>query len=381
MKFLITKIISVLTILALCVSLTACKTHEDKCAGGHSWKLTSTTATCLSGGVENYECEVCKTTKTENVSAYGHDLVQSSYTAPTCKTTGEEVKKCSRCGFESKNTLLTIDHDYQVKSTTPSTCTVKGSKLFECSMCHETKTEALELKNHDYKLVNTINSTCITHGSKQYKCNDCTDTYSEELPFAEHTYETEIREATCFTHGGTFEKCSVCGDEKPVDETPLLAHDFGADGYCTKCGIFETLFDEEKLNVKFIKTTALGSIQGDLFPKFNNTLKSIPDSYWLTHIVTLTLSLYDKNGQLLEAHSFISTTIPHEGANYGKLTLQYVRVNGEIGDFMVNQFLIFPNEGNKYSPDSRQNCKSFKIELSCEGYKTIEKTYYITEAQ
>jgi len=374
MKSLLTKIIIVLTFFALCVGLSACK---NKCADGHDWKLTSTTATCLDGGAETYTCKVCKTTKTENVSPYGHELVQSSYTAPTCKTNGEKIEKCSRCGFESKQTILVVDHNWQVKSTTPSTCTVKGSQLLECSMCHETKSETLKLKDHDYKLINTTESTCITHGSKQYKCNDCTRNYLEELPFAEHSYETKTKEATCFTHGGTVEKCTVCEDEKPVKETPLLAHEFGVDGYCTKCGIYETLFDENMLNVTWIKESDFGQIEGNLTAKFKDSTNSVPDIYWKDHIVTLTITMYDSENQLLESHSFNSTTIPFEGANYGKLTLQYVRVNGEIGDFEVNQFLVFPNEGNIFSIESRTNCASFKIELSCNGYTTIEKTYTI----
>lgn len=371
MKSLPTKIISVLTIFTLCFGLTACKT--DKCANGHTWKLTSTTATCFDGGVESYECEVCKETKTENVNAYGHDLIQSSYTTPTCKTNGEKVDKCSRCGFESKQTLLMIDCDYQVKSTNPSTCTVKGSQTLECSMCHDTKTETLNLKDHNYELKNTTPSTCIIHGYKYYQCKDCTATKSEELPFADHTYETATKEATCFTHGGTVEKCSVCQDEKPITETPLLAHDFGADGYCTKCGIYKTLFDENAIDATYKGVV----ISGNLTAKFNETDKSIADTYWKDHIVTLAITMYDKDGEELEKHSFNSTTIPHEGNLYGKLTIQYVDVGGRLGNSYANAFIVFVNEGNIFSVDSRTNCKSFKIEISCDGYEAIEKTYQV----
>lgn len=373
MKSLLTKIISVLTITALCVGLTACKTTDEKCASGHTWKLTSTTATCFDSGVENYECEVCKTTKTENVSAYGHDLVQSSYTAPTCKTNGEKVEKCTRCGFESKQTILVIDHDYQVKSTTPSTCTVQGSQLLECSMCHETKTESLELTAHTFELINTIPSTCVVHGSKQYKCRDCTATKSEQLELAEHKYETKTVEATCFTHGGTIKECSVCHDKKPLEETPILTHNFGADGYCTHCGIYETLFDETQINANIQGVV----LTGNLAAKFNQTNKTIADNYWKDHIVTLTVTMFDKDGNELENHSFTSTTIPHTGEHYGKLTIQYVDVNGKLGNGYSNAFIIFVNEGDIFSPTTRQNCKSFKIELSCDGYEKIEKTYQI----
>ena len=371
MKSLLTKIISVLTAFTLCTGLCACKT--DKCANGHTWELAFTTATCYNSGIENYTCNVCKATKTEDVSAYGHDLILGSYNAPTCKTTGLELKRCSRCHFESSTTLLQVDHDYVVKSTTPSTCTVKGSQTLECSMCHETKNEQLPLAGHNYELKSTTASTCIVHGYKYYQCKDCTDSYSEELAFADHKYETKTKEATCFTHGGTVEKCSVCEDEKPTTEIPLLEHDFGADGYCTKCGIYETLFDENLIEATYKGVV----IEGNLIAKFNETNKTIADDYWKDHIVTLTITMFDKDNNQLEKHSFNSSTIPHEGKNYGKLTIQYVDVGGRLGNSYSNAFIIFVDEGNIFSVDSRTNCKSFKIELSCDGYKTIEKTYTI----
>lgn len=373
MKSLLKKIIPIFLLL-LCITI-LCACNKTNCEQGHTWELTSTTATCLNNGTETYTCKICKTTKNENVEAYGHDLVQSSYTAPTCKTNGEKVEKCSRCGFENKQTLLVVDHDWQVKSTTPSTCTVKGSQTLECSMCHDTKTVALELKDHDYKLVSTTESTCITHGYKNYKCNKCVASHREELPLGEHKYETKNKEATCFTHGGTVEKCSVCQDEKAVSQTPLLTHNFDTDGYCTHCSIYKTLFDE---NV--ISTTYKGVvISGNLTAKFNNANNTIPDEYWKDHTVTLTITMYDTDGKELEKQSFNSTTIPHEGNNYGKLTIQYVDVGGRLGNSYANAFIIFVDEGNIFSPESRQNCTSFKIELSCDDYEMIEKTYEVTK--
>lgn len=369
MKSLLTKIISVLTITALCVGLTACKTN--KCADGHTWKLSSTTATCLNSGMETYACEVCKTTKTENVSAYGHDLVQSSYTAPTCKTNGEKVEKCTRCGFESKTTLLVVDHNYEVKSTTPSTCTVKGSQLLECSMCHETKTESLELKDHAFELVNTIPSTCVVHGYNYFKCKDCTATKSEQLELAEHKYETKTVEATCFTHGGTIKECSVCHDKKPLEETPLLTHDFGADGYCTKCGIYKTLFDEAKLNIQHTVGTGLGWIGGDLIPKFNKS-NNIVDDYWKNHIVTVTVYLINADKELIGKKDFTSQI-----DNNGKLTIQST-TQTTLQNTQPNKISLRLKADGAFSAEVLTNCKSFKIELSCDGYENIEKTYNIT---
>lgn len=374
MKSLFTKIICVLTAFTLCVGFTACKnscnTIDDKCASGHTWELTSTTTTCYNSGIENYTCKVCKTTKTEEVSAYGHDLVLVSYNAPTCKTTGLELKRCSRCNFESSKTLLQVDHDYEVKSTTPSTCTVHGSQTLECLMCHETKTDTLPLKDHDYELKSTTDSTCITHGHNYYQCKDCTDSYSAELPFAAHKYETTHKEATCFTHGGTVEKCSVCQDEKPTTETPILTHDFGADGYCSKCGIYETLFDETKLSIRHTSATLLGWIGGELVPKFKDT-GTIVDSYWKEHSVIVTVYLYDQDNELLGEKEFASQIDSN-----GKITIQSTQQT-QLQDSRPNQISLRLQADGAFPLDTLNACKSYKIKLSCDGYKTTEKTYQI----
>lgn len=373
MKSLLTKIISTITIFCILACLCGCanKTSEPNCNGDHTWKLASTTATCYDSGVESYICEICKETKTENVEAYGHNYVLTSRTDPTCKTNGEEVKKCSRCGFESKQTLLIVDHDYQVKSTTPSTCTTHGSQLVECSMCHETKTETLELKDHTFELVNTTPSTCIIHGSNQYKCKDCTATKSEELPFAEHKYETQPVEATCFTHGGTVKKCSVCQDQKPVNETPLLTHNFGADGYCEHCGIYETLFDETKLNVTITHdSTSLGTIRGYLVPLFKNNNGTVSDTYFADQTITLTLTLYDKDSEVLTEQTFTSNLDKN-----GKLTIGA----DENSTQFANRFRLLLVEDNRFSDEVLTKSRSFKIAFSSNGYKDLEYTYQLTE--
>ena len=371
MKSLYRKIIITLIIIIAIISIfSGCRKNSNTCADGHTWELSSTTATCLADGIETYTCKVCKTTKTENTNAYGHDMAQSSYTAPTCKTNGEKVEKCSRCGFENKQTLLVVDHDYQVKSTTPSTCTVKGSQTLECSMCRETKTEALELKDHDYELKSTTASTCIAHGYNSYQCKDCTDNYSEELPFTEHTYETTTKGATCFTHGGTVEKCSVCGDEKPINETPLLTHDFNADGYCTKCGIYKTLFDIDKLNGTHSYGTALGIVKADLIPKFKGE-GFVADSYWIDHTVTLKIYLYDKDGELLGEAQVLSQVDSN-----GKLTIQSTK-KVEFRNDRPNQISVRLQADEVFSFEILQTVASYKFEISCDNYETIEKSYTV----
>lgn len=370
MKSLLTKIISMLTIFTLCVGLTACKTTDEKCASGHTWKFTSTTATCLNSGVENYACEVCKTTKTENVEAYGHDLVQSSYTAPTCKTNGEKVEKCSRCGFESKQTLLVVDHDYQVESTIPSSCTVKGSQLLKCSMCHETKTQALELSAHTFELINTIPSTCIVHGSNEFKCKDCMATKEEELPFSNHHYQSQ-NTATCFSDGQLKNVCPDCQHEEVLEDTAMLSHKFGEDGYCTKCSIYETFFDMDKIDLRYIKfdNSTLKQLEGYLLPKFKIPHK-IPLSYLESHVIKICLSLLGTHDQPLESCIGYS---PYKD-DYMEL---FISTSTSLEGEKSLVFSIFIGDEPLFSTDNMLNAKEFKLELTWDGYKTAEKTYQI----
>ena len=289
----------------------ACK---NKCADGHTWELASTTATCYDGGIETYECKNCKEIKTENVEAYGHSFVLSSRTEPTCKTNGEEVKKCSRCGFESHQPLLIVDHDYQVKSTTPSTCTVKGSQLLECSMCHETKTESLELKEHEYELINTITSTCLTAGSAQYKCTKC-----------QHI--------------------------KLASSTMLLSHTF-VDGFCTNCGLSECYFSPN-LNVRW----QFGTLLGDLTPLFNNDNQDTVE-HRNSHIINIKLICYDQS----TAYTF----------SYDSKTnidnVFFSAADGVENMDIPCHFMIKIGNLKNY-------LKTYTIEISCDGFKTITNSY------
>lgn len=309
-------------------------------------------------------CDGGKPLNEENCDS-GHNLVQSSYTAPTCKTTGEEAKKCTRCGFESKTTLLTISHDYVVKSTTESTCTTRGSQTSECSMCHETKTTTLELKEHDYKLIDSTPSTCVVKGHNDYKCNDCSATKTEELDFADHNYETITTEATCFTHGNTKEICSVCHDTKLINETPLLTHSFETDGYCSKCGIYETLFDIDLLNTSWLYNVSLGTIEGDLNIKSQNNLK-IPPEYFINNETKIVLTLYDENEEILQTETILAEIKDNA------LTIQ---CGGGTSINFSNKFCLKLPLDTRFTLDTLTKTKSFKLQLSTNGFKTIEQVY------
>lgn len=321
MKSMLKKYVSVFTLFALCVTLCACGKSLN-CNAGHTWKLISTTATCFAGGVESYECEICKTTKTESVAAYEHNYVLSSRTEPTCKTNGEEIMKCSRCGFESKTTLLVIAHDYQVKSATPATCIEKGSQILECLMCHETKTEILEPIEHDFK-----------------------------------TFESPM--ATCFSNGSIVQICLHCNLEEFISSTDLRTHKFGENGYCSECGVYKTFIDAEKLNITYeFNNTDRPElyIKGYLLPKFISAY-IIPDDYLITHQISVTVYLYGKSSGVLDYYA--TKSIVHNVTTISRPTLTLPL-------------------SNIFSAETLKGIVAFKMEFSCDGYEKIEKTFNIT---
>ncbi len=297
-----------------------------------------------------------------------HDLKQLSYTAPTCKTNGQQVLKCSKCEYTETKTLLPIEHDYIEKSKTPSTCSQHGTQVLECSMCHETKTTTLDLKEHNYKLISSTPSTCVAKGHNDYKCNDCSAAKTEELDLANHNYETITTNATCFTHGNTKEICSVCNDTKLINETPLLTHSFEADGYCSKCGIFETLFDENLLNTNWLYNTSLGDITGNLKIKSKNNV-DIPTDYFINNHTKIILTLYDENEEILQTETIFAEIKDNA------LTIQ---CGGGTTINFSNKFCLRLGVDTRFTLDTLTKTKSFKLELSCNGYKTIEKTYDLT---
>lgn len=247
---------------------------------------------------------MCHGSYSEQLPLLNHNYKLVEEIPSTCTVCGSKTFKCQDCTDSYSETLPLLKHNYELINTTPSTCAIKGSKDYECSVCHDTYSDELPLEEHDYELVNTTQSTCIEHGSKDYECSVCHNTYSEELPLIDHNYQSVEVPATCFTHGASKEQCEMCKNEKNVQSTPLLTHSFGPDGYCEHCGIYETLFDIDKLNVSWIKGNDFGQIKGDLVVKFKDSNKTLPDSYWKNHTVTLSIT-----NQLLCLLSYTSIVV------------------------------------------------------------------------
>lgn len=239
-------------------------THE------HVWGegAITTRPTCTTPGVKTYTCSVCQKTKTEEISATGHQHTEvRNVKEATCKEEGYTGDTyCTDCGekLSSGEPTAKKAHDWdEGKVTTEATCKNTGVKTYTCNNCSETKTEVIPMTDHiwDNGKV-TTKPSCITPGVKTYTCTVCQETKTEEIPATghQHTEVRNVKEATCTKEGYTGDTyCTDCGEKLSDGKIlPKKDHDYEIkdhkDATCTEDG-YTTSFckncgDEKKETIK-----------------------------------------------------------------------------------------------------------------------------------
>ena len=294
-------------------------------AKGHKWnegKIT-TEPTCTEEGVKTFECMVCGKTKTEKVSALGHDWAED-FTVDkeaTCEETGLKSIHCKRCDIKkdetvipakghvagekkienateavceaggsydevvyctvcnkelSRNTVKTKAKGHkwnEGKVTTEPTCTEEGVKTFECTVCGKTKTEKVEALGHDWNNDFTVDkeATCEETGLKSIHCKRCDSKKDETVIPAKGHVEGEKKienatEAVCEA-GGSYDEvvyCTVCNKElsRTTVKTEAKGHKWNKGKVTT-----EPTYAEE--GVKTYTCTACGATKTEVIPKRN----------------------------------------------------------------------------------------------------------------
>lgn len=123
------KTLSLILVLAMCLSLCACgHTHEFG-----EWSVISE-ATCIAEGSRERVCE-CGEKETEVLEAAGHqygDVVELK--AATCTEDGQEEQTCAICGETVTETIAAMGHDFKAATAfNPKTCvncaTTEGEPL------------------------------------------------------------------------------------------------------------------------------------------------------------------------------------------------------------------------------------------------------------
>ena len=229
--------------------------YEEIIPASHTWdegKVT-TTATCTEAGVKTYTCTVCNETKTEEISATGHQHTEiENKKDATCSEagyTGDQV--CKDCGtvIEKGTAIAKKNHTWDDgEVTTPATCEEKGEKIYICTVCNETKTEEISATGHQHtEIENKKDSTCSEAGYTGDKvCKDCNTVIETGTVIAKkgHTWNNgEVTEKpTCEETGEKTYICANCGNTK-TEEIPATGHtevkDEAVAETCEKDGLTE----------------------------------------------------------------------------------------------------------------------------------------------
>ena len=265
-------------------------------AKGHQWNngTVSTEPTCTGAGVKTYTCMVCQKTKTEAISATGHEPVEHEKKDATCTDPGREAgETCLKCrailsGMEeipAKGHTEVIDHAIEPTCTEPgktegkhcsvcneiivaqteipatghtektvvgkpATCTETGlTDGISCSVCGTVikAQEEIPAKGHSWNEGEiTTSPTCENAGVKTYTCTVCNATKTEAIDATGHTpVEVAEQPATCTEAGHTAgTKCSVCDAIlSGMEEIPATGHteviDAAKAPTCTETGLTE----------------------------------------------------------------------------------------------------------------------------------------------
>ena len=150
----------------------------------HNWdegKVT-TEPTCTESGVKTYTCQTCSHTKTEEISATGHQNESVVIQAPTCSSMGQIIDTCSVCGTMTESTME-IDPDAhewgEWRVTKRPTYTQAGEEQRVCRL------------NSEHVQTREIASLVCYHTCAA--CGGCT----AELTVCARTFKCECSAAVC----------------------------------------------------------------------------------------------------------------------------------------------------------------------------------------
>lgn len=252
---------------------TYCKDCGSKIASGqkiskteHTWNsgVITTSPTCVERGVKIYTCNICQTTRTEELPATGNHQNTELRNAKEATCTAEGYTGdiyCKDCGtkLQTGKAIAKKAHTWDVGTVTKAaTCTEAGIKTYTCTLCAATKTEELPATgNHECtELRDVREATCAEDGyTGDLYCRDCGTKLQTGKTIAKkaHTWDAGVitTPATCTEKGVKTYTCTSCGGTK-TNELPSTGHKqkevrnkkaatcmqsgYTGDTYCKDCG-------------------------------------------------------------------------------------------------------------------------------------------------
>ena len=252
---------------------TYCKDCGSKIASGqkiskteHTWNsgVITTSPTCVERGVKIYTCNICQTTRTEELPATGNHQNTELRNAKEATCTAEGYTGdiyCKDCGtkLQTGKAIAKKAHTWDAGIVTKTaTCTESGVKTYTCTLCKATKTEEVPATgNHEHtELRDAREATCAEDGyTGDLYCKDCGTKLQTGKTIAKkaHTWDAGVitTPATCTEKGVKTYTCTSCGGTK-TNELPSTGHKqkevrnkkaatcmqsgYTGDTYCKDCG-------------------------------------------------------------------------------------------------------------------------------------------------
>ena len=252
---------------------TYCKDCGSKIASGqkiskteHTWNsgVITTSPTCVERGVKIYTCNICQTTRTEELPATGNHQNTELRNAKEATCTAEGYTGdiyCQDCGtkLQTGNAIAKKAHTWDAGIVTKTaTCTESGVKTYTCTLCKATKTEEVPATgNHEHtELRDAREATCAEDGyTGDLYCKDCGTKLQTGKTIAKkaHTWDAGVitTPASCTEKGIKTYTCTSCGGTK-TNELPSSGHKqkevrnkkaatcmqsgYTGDTYCKDCG-------------------------------------------------------------------------------------------------------------------------------------------------
>ena len=235
-------------------------------AKGHRWTeagVIVTAPTCENAGVMKYTCMDCGKTKTEAISATGHqNIVEIEEKAATCTEPGHKAgTKCLDCNaiLSGMEEIPAKGHTEVIDPAVEPTCTEPGkTEGKHCSVCNEVivKQKVIPAKGHTEVIDPAVEPTCTKTGLTEGKhCSVCNEVIvkQEVIPAKGHTEVIDAAKAPTCTEPGVTEgkHCSVCNmvlvaqvvvpakghteEIRNAKEATLTEDGYTGDTYCSVC--------------------------------------------------------------------------------------------------------------------------------------------------
>ena len=148
----------------------------------HEWdngKITLNPS-CTKTGEKVYTCAECSKTKTEEISATGHDFVRHEAKAPTCTEIGwNAYDTCKNCDYTTYVEIKASGHNFVHHDAQAATCTEIGWNAYDtCKNCDYTTYVEIPATGHDFT-EKVVKPTCEAGGYTKYTCKTCDYSYTD----------------------------------------------------------------------------------------------------------------------------------------------------------------------------------------------------------